>query len=74
MLATFISERATDPYNARRLEEMGLRFTPFRIGLRDYRSEAIGALLHNGFIQRTADGRVYLSQEACQFYIATREK
>lgn len=68
IVTVFGRQGAVDPASARRLEDLGLKLYTWRLGLRDYRAETMRVLVQNGFVQKTVDGRFYLSPEARQFY------
>jgi hypothetical protein len=65
----FARKGAVKPSSACRLEDLGLRLYLWKFGLRDYRSEALRALISGQQVLQTADGRYYLSREAHESYL-----
>lgn len=68
VLCLFAQLGAFNPISAQRPDQLGLSLSSWRLGLRDYRSEAFRALVARRMIAQTDDGRYYLSPEGRQLY------
>lgn len=68
VLCLFAQLGAFNPVSAQRADDLGLRVSSWRLGLRDYRSQAFRALVSRRLIEQTDDGRYYLSPEGRQLY------
>ena len=66
VIKIFREHNATDSKNAKTIDELGLRppgVMERMMRRRDYKPHALNALMQAEIIQRTEDGKLYLSEE-----------
>jgi hypothetical protein len=66
VIKIFRAHSATDSKNARTIDELGLRppgMLERMMRRRDYKPQALDALMQMGVVKVTEDGRLYLSEE-----------
>jgi hypothetical protein len=66
VIRIFRAQNATDSKNARTIDELGLRppgMMERMMRRRDYKPQALDALVQVGVVKVTEDGKLYLSEE-----------
>jgi len=66
VIKIFRGHNATDSKTARTVDELGLRplgFLERMMRRRDYKPQALNALMQAGIVKTTGDGRLYLSED-----------
>lgn len=69
VLGLFAQGGALSPASAKTPREFGLSLSPWRFGLRDYRSEAFRALVSRRLLLETPEGRFYLSSAGYKLHL-----
>ncbi len=70
VIQTFRKHNALEEGTAKTIKELGLMprhfFDPFKSAIRDYKPQALQALIMHDIVQVTADQKLYLCEEALQ--------
>lgn len=78
VIEIFREHNALHAYNARTLKELGLMprhfLDPFKPGLRDYKPQALQALIMDDIVQVTDNQRLYLCEEKLRALMRQAER